>query len=82
VPQPPGRFAKNDIGFVDPTGVDHDALGRALSKALYNYMFGVRIDRDVREWFEGRVPRTTVPRRFIQTALASTSTSATTRAAG
>ena len=26
-PLPPGGFAKNDVAFIDPTGVDHDALG-------------------------------------------------------
>jgi radical SAM superfamily enzyme YgiQ (UPF0313 family) len=63
-------FAKNDIAFTDPTGVNHDALGRSLSTALYNYMHGVGLERDVREWFDGRVPRTTVPKRFIARALA------------
>ena len=27
--QAPVTFAKNDVGFIDPTGTDHDALGRA-----------------------------------------------------
>ncbi|MFM7707338.1 MAG: B12-binding domain-containing radical SAM protein [Gammaproteobacteria bacterium] len=71
LPQPAGRFARNDIGFEDPTGVDHDALGKALSTALYNYMHGVALDRDVRQWFEGRVPRTTVAKDFVARALAS-----------
>ncbi|MFM7626214.1 MAG: B12-binding domain-containing radical SAM protein [Gammaproteobacteria bacterium] len=71
LPQPAGRFARNDIGFEDPTGVDHDALGKALSTALYNYMHGVALDRDVRQWFEGRVPRTTVAKDFVARALES-----------
>ena len=37
----PGKFAKNDIGFEDPVGADHDALGKALNKALYSYMHGI-----------------------------------------
>ena len=45
-------FANNDINFTDHTGIDHDRFGPALRKALYNYMHGVGIDRDVREWFE------------------------------
>jgi radical SAM superfamily enzyme YgiQ (UPF0313 family) len=69
VPLPPAPFAKNDVGFVDPTGVDHDALGKGLAKALYNYMHGVGLDADVRSWFEGRVPRTTVKRGFIARAI-------------
>ena len=69
-PLPPVSFAKNDVGFVDPSGVDHDALGVALNKALYNYMHGLGLDEDVRGWFSGRVPRTQVPRHFIARALA------------
>ena len=68
-PLPEVTFAKNDVGFIDPTGVDHDALGIALNKALYNYMHGIGLDQDVRGWFAGRVPRTTVPRNFIARAL-------------
>ena len=69
VPLPPISFAKNDIGFIDPTGVDHDSLGKALNKALYNYMHGIGLDTDVREWFAERVPRPRVARHFIARAL-------------
>jgi hypothetical protein len=65
-----GGFARNDVPFVDPTGVDHDALGAALNRALYNYMHGLALDEDVRSWFEGAAPRTRVPRQFIDRALA------------
>ncbi|WP_408646419.1 B12-binding domain-containing radical SAM protein [Thauera phenolivorans] len=72
VPLPEVSFAKNDVGFIDPTGVDHDALGRALNKALYNYMHGIGLDTDVRSWFEERVPRPRVARHFIARALQQT----------
>ena len=49
-------FANNDINFIDPTGVDHDLLGAGLKKALFNYMHGIGLDLDVRDWFEE--PRT------------------------
>ena len=68
LPLPQGAFARNDIGFVDPGGVDHDSLGAALNKALYNYMHGLGLDEDVRSWFEGRVPKTKVPRHLIARA--------------
>ncbi len=71
VPPPEGGFAKNDIGFVDPTGTDHDALGLGLKKALYNYMHGIGIEEDVRSWFPMRVPRPTVARQRIARALAA-----------
>jgi radical SAM superfamily enzyme YgiQ (UPF0313 family) len=68
-PLPPGKFAKNDVHFIDPTGVDHSSLGRALNKALYNYMHGIGLDEDVRNWFECKVPRPRVARHFISRAL-------------
>ncbi len=68
-PLPPGSFAKNDVGFVDPTGVDHDALGQGLKKAVYNYMHGLGLEDDVRRWFPVRVPKTRVSRQFIERAL-------------
>jgi radical SAM superfamily enzyme YgiQ (UPF0313 family) len=63
-------FANNDINFVDSTGIDHDVFAAGLRKALYNYMHGIALDRDVREWFELRVPRTTVPPDLIERSLA------------
>jgi radical SAM superfamily enzyme YgiQ (UPF0313 family) len=68
-PLPPGKFAKNDVQFIDPTGVDHNRLGKALNKALYNYMHGIGLDEDVRAWFDDRVPKPRVGRNFIAKAL-------------
>lgn len=69
-PLPPTAFARNDVGFIDPTGVDHDALGVGLKKAIYNFMHGIGLDEDVRQWFAMRVPKPTVPRGRIARALA------------
>ena len=70
-PAPASTFAKNDLAFDDPTGVDHDALGVGLRRALYNYMHGVGLDSDPRSWFTGRPPRTTVAPDLIADALAA-----------
>ena len=70
-PLPPVSFAKNDIAFIDPTGTDHDALGVGLKKALYNYMHGIGLDANVRQWFDVPVPKTKVARHFIERALAA-----------
>ncbi|HEY5763323.1 MAG TPA: radical SAM protein, partial [Rhodocyclaceae bacterium] len=70
-PLPPGGFARNDVRFTDPTGVDHEALGQGLTKALYNYMHGIGLDQDLRGWFPLRVPKTRVPRDFVARALAA-----------
>ncbi|QNP58374.1 B12-binding domain-containing radical SAM protein [Paenacidovorax monticola] len=68
-PLPQGGFARNDVAFTDPTGVDHDALGSALRKAIYNYMHGIGLEEDVRTWFPFKVPKTTVQRHRIERAL-------------
>ena len=70
-PLPPGPFGKNDVGFTDPTGTDHDALGVGLKKALYNYMHGLGLDEDVRAWWDFPLPKPRVPRRRIERALAA-----------
>ncbi len=72
VPLPEVSFAKNDIAFIDPTGTDHNTLGTGLKKAIYNYMHGVGLDDDVRNWFElpkGKCPKSSVPRHKIAKAL-------------
>ncbi len=76
VPLPVGNFAKNDVGFIDPTpmpkGVDHDVLGGGLKKAIYNFMHGVGLEQDVRDWFElprGVCPKPSVKRDRIARAL-------------
>ncbi len=68
-PLPPTSFAKNDVGFNDPTNVDHAALGVGLRKAIYNYMHGIGLEEDVRTWFAFKVPRTSVKPNFIERAL-------------
>jgi radical SAM superfamily enzyme YgiQ (UPF0313 family) len=55
-PPPRTTFASNDVSFTDATGIDHGAFGEALKKALYNYMHGIGLDLDVREWFEQSPP--------------------------
>jgi hypothetical protein len=67
-PLPPGGFAKNDVAFIDPTGVDHDALGAGLKKAIYNYRHGIGLEEDVRTWFPFKVPKTTVRQGRIEPA--------------
>jgi len=82
IPLPPVTFGKNDIGFIDPTGVDHDLLGLGLKKAIYNFMHGIGLEEDVRSWFQDalieqaggkspafKIPKSTVSRRKIELAL-------------
>ena len=72
LPLPAGSFAKNDVGYHDPTGVDHDLLGQGLKKAIYNFMHGVGLENDVRSWFDmpkGKCPPSRIKRQHIAKAL-------------
>ena len=72
LPQPEVTFARNDVAFHDPSGVDHDVLGAGLKKAIYNYMHGIGLEDDVRAWFDlprGACPKTRVRKDAIARAL-------------
>ena len=69
-PLPPISFAKNDVAFIDPTGVDHDHLGIGLKKAIYNFMHGVGFEEETHRWFDmPDIPKTSVGRNKIAKAL-------------
>ncbi len=73
-PLPKITFAKNDVAFIDPTGVDHDILGLGLKKAIYNYMHGLGFEVNADVWFEDlgmRIPRTSIASDHIARALYS-----------
>ena len=74
--------SRADIGFMDPTGVDHDLLGLGLKKAIYNFMHGIGLEEDVRTWFQDalnehadgqnqpfKIPKSKVSRYTIEKAL-------------
>lgn len=54
---PEGLFAMNELSYTEENFVDHDELGVGLRRALYNYMLGLGLDMDVRDWFDVRVPK-------------------------
>ena len=55
-----GLFARNELPFTEEKFVDHDMLGVGLRRALYNYMLGQGLDLDLREWFDGKVPKPSI----------------------
>jgi radical SAM superfamily enzyme YgiQ (UPF0313 family) len=52
-----GLFALNDLEYDEENPADHDMLGSGLRRALYNYMLGLGLDLDVRQWFDQKVPK-------------------------
>ncbi len=64
-----GTFANNDIVHIDSTGIDHTAFSYGLKKSLYNFMHGIGFELPLQKWFEFKIPRTTIPRDFIENAI-------------
>lgn len=62
-------FANNDLYHEDPTGAEHELFSEGLKKALYNYMHQVGFDFPLQEFFDFRVPRTTLPKQLISNYL-------------
>ncbi|MDG1261942.1 MAG: radical SAM protein [Flavobacteriales bacterium] len=62
-------FANNDLYHNDPTGADHQKYSEGLSKALYNYMHDNGFDLDLREFFDFKIPRTTVSPHLIRKSI-------------
>lgn len=58
-------FANNDIEFTDKTGIDHGKFGFGLKKSLFNYMHGINFELPLQEWFDFKIPRTTVHPDYI-----------------
>jgi radical SAM superfamily enzyme YgiQ (UPF0313 family) len=64
-----GAFARNDLMHIDPIGGDPAPFATGLARAVYAFMHGVGLDRDVRTWFEGMFPAVKVRKTLIADAL-------------
>ncbi len=58
-------FANNDIQFKDKTGIKHDKFSFGLKKSLFNFMHGLCFDFNLQEWFDFKIPATTISPNFI-----------------
>ena len=65
----PISFANNDIQFKDKTGINHDKFSFGLKKSLFNYMHGICFEYELQDWFDFKIPKTTIPPDFILNAL-------------
>lgn len=62
-------FANNDIAFTDNTGIDHSKFSYGLKKSLFNFMHGVGFDFPLQEWFDFKIPKSTIDPYFIENCL-------------
>ena len=63
------QFAENDIDFIDPSGVNHEQFSFGLKKSLFNYMQGIGLDEPLQNWFENKIPQTTINSNAIETII-------------
>ena len=67
-------FANNDIQFKDITGINHDKFSFGLKKSLFNFMHGICFDYDLQDWFDFKIPNTTIPSDYIVSCLENENT--------
>ncbi|AWG27384.1 B12-binding domain-containing radical SAM protein [Flavobacterium kingsejongi] len=64
-----GTFANNDIVHIDTVGTDHEQFSFGLKKSLFNFMHGICFDFPLQDWFEFKVPRTSIASDYIYDAI-------------
>ncbi len=62
-------FANNDLEHDDPSGANHYKFSDGLKKSLYNFMHDIGFDLPLQEWFDFKVPKTTIPKNYIHNIL-------------
>ncbi len=62
-------FANNDIEFIDKSGIDHSKFSFGLKKSLFNFMHGVHFDLPLKDWFDFKIPNTTIHPDYIHDCL-------------
>jgi len=67
-----GTFANNDVIYTELNGINHDNFAEGLRKSLYNFMHGVGFDLRLQNWFEFKVPKTKIPKNYIEEVLLDT----------
>ena len=63
------KFANNDIDFKDKTGIDHHKFSFGLKKSLFNYMHGINFEIPLQQWFDFKIPKTTIHPDYIHDCL-------------
>ncbi len=64
-----GTFANNDLVHEDKIGANPDLFRYGLKKSLFNYMHGICLDDPLQNWFDFKVPKTTINQNFIRNTI-------------
>ena len=62
-------FANNDVAFKDKTGINHDKFSFGLKKSLFNFMHSIGFDFPLQDWFDFKIPKTTINSDYIYNSL-------------
>ena len=62
-------FANNDVAFKDKTGINHDKFSFGLKKSLFNFMHSIGFDFPLQDWFDFKIPKTTIHPEYIYNSL-------------
>ncbi len=63
-------FAQNDLYHKDPKGADHPKYTKGLNIALNSYLNKSGFNKEMQNWFDFQVPKTTVSKDLIKSVLA------------
>ena len=66
---PENNFANNDLQHKDKTGLNYSKYSFGLNKALYNFMHGNCFDWHSNQWFDFKMPKTSVKRNLVEKIL-------------
>jgi len=69
--KPENLFANNDLRHSDVTQLNYEKYSFGLNKALYNFMNGLCFDWNSHEWFDFKMPKTTIKKNLVKTILIS-----------
>ncbi len=62
-------FANNDANYIDNSCSEIDNLGSGLKKAVYNFMMGIELDKDIRSWFDLTLPKPKIKKSYVRNIL-------------
>lgn len=68
-------FADNDRFHKDAKGAQHEKYSEGLRISLFNYMHGIGFNMPLKDWFDFRTPKPSVPKDYIIKALHDTASS-------
>ena len=62
-------FANNDVEYKELSGISHDKFSFGLKKSLFNYMQHMGLEEPLQNWFDFKIPSTTIKAEHIENIL-------------